>query len=96
MSGDDLIIANAGLAKGQLIRLVDMALLGPGLIWAGTQQKTAALRWFLILAGVGTITYNYTNYASHCAAADYIKAAYKRAGLAEPGVRGEFLCDVLT
>jgi hypothetical protein len=50
--------------KSQGVRLLDVFLLGPFMIWAGTQQRLPAwAKWGLIGAGIGTITYNAINYA---------------------------------
>ena len=48
----------------QLIRLVDIFVLGPVLIYAGRAQKELSqnARTFLVLSGIGTILFNGWNY----------------------------------
>jgi len=49
--------------KSQNVRLFDVLLLGPFLMWASRPgRKTSAERTALLLAGAGTILYNYNNY----------------------------------
>jgi len=49
--------------KSQAVRLLDIAALGPFLIWASRQQRLpAGARTLLALAGVATIIYNARNY----------------------------------
>jgi cellobiose-specific phosphotransferase system component IIB len=48
--------------KSQLIRVVDVALLGPFMIYAGTKLPTRIMQTTMIVAGILTITYNLNNY----------------------------------
>ena len=48
--------------KTQTIRLIDVFLLGPFMIWAGTQLKGDWAKAAMIGAGILTITYNARNY----------------------------------
>ena len=48
--------------KTQTIRLIDVFVLGPFMIWAGTQLKDDGAKLALLSAGVFTITYNWENY----------------------------------
>lgn len=49
--------------KTQTIRLVDVFLLGPFMIWFGAKADMPEwARWTMIAAGAGTILYNGTNY----------------------------------
>jgi hypothetical protein len=56
----------AGAVKSQAVRLVDVFLLGPAMIYIGTQQKNPTFRWFLIATGAATIGYNWRNYRTIC------------------------------
>ena len=83
-------------AKGQAVRLWDIAFLGPSLIYIGWQQQKASYRWFLIASGVATIVYNYGNWAAYCRTANRVKAAYADAGMVVPDITGDRLCGVVT
>lgn len=48
--------------KAQNVRLFDVFILGPFMIWAGMQLKGDAARSAMIAAGAGTIAYNWRNY----------------------------------
>lgn len=48
--------------KSQPVRLVDVFLLGPALIYIGLKQRKPAYRDLLIIAGGATILYNGFNY----------------------------------
>jgi hypothetical protein len=48
--------------KSQLTRVVDVALLGPFMIYAGTKLPTRIMQTTMIVAGILTITYNLNNY----------------------------------
>lgn len=52
--------------KTQAIRLVDVYLLGPFMVWAGANAKglPAWARGALVASGLGTIVYNAQNYLS--------------------------------
>ena len=50
------------LVKSQPVRLFDVLVLGPFMIWAGSTHKNKAARWGLILGGGGTMVYNWLNY----------------------------------
>ncbi len=57
--------------KTQNVRLFDVLVLGPFLIWAGRSgKKTQAERSGLILAGAATILYNWRNYVQRQACID--------------------------
>jgi len=49
--------------KAQEVRLVDVFLLGPFLMWTGTRARTPTERTVLILSGAATVLYNWRNYA---------------------------------
>ena len=51
------------IGKTQAIRVADVLLIGPAMIWAGAmiQEDRPALGWFLMASGVGTIVYNARN-----------------------------------
>ena len=48
--------------KTQTIRLLDVFVLGPFMIWAATQLRNENARVAMLAAGVGTIVYNWENY----------------------------------
>lgn len=49
--------------KSQPVRLLDVFLLGPFMIWAGTQKRLPSwARTALIISGVATVGYNARNY----------------------------------
>lgn len=49
--------------KPQAVRVADVFLIGPAMIWAGLDISPPRwLRWGLVAAGVGTIVYNARNY----------------------------------
>lgn len=50
--------------KSQTVRLIDVFLLGPGMIYAGTRPSNLPpwLRLFLVGTGIATIAYNGHNY----------------------------------
>ena len=50
--------------KTQQVRLIDVFLLGPFLIWTGTRARTSTERTVLILSGAATVLYNWRNYAA--------------------------------
>ncbi len=52
------------VTKTQNVRLIDVFLLGPTMIWAGTQliNKNRGLAGFLAISGLLTIVYNGDNY----------------------------------
>lgn len=57
-------------AKGQSVRVADVALIGPLMIWGGTQASNAAKTPLgkkagatLAVTGLGTMFYNAINYA---------------------------------
>jgi len=49
-------------SKSQLIRLGDIFILGPFLIWLGLREKVPWIKIFLIFLGMATIGYNLRNY----------------------------------
>lgn len=68
--------------KGQLVRLVDVFLLGPFMIWYGFASE-GVLPWakgMLVAAGVLTITYNGKNYW------EALRAGENGNGLGVPGL----------
>jgi hypothetical protein len=48
--------------KAQNVRLFDVFILGPFMIWAGMQLKDDWAKAAMIAAGAGTIVYNGQNY----------------------------------
>lgn len=48
--------------KAQGIRLFDVFVLGPAMIYAGTRLKNRNMATLLALSGVGTILFNGANY----------------------------------
>ena len=49
--------------KSQTVRLVDVFVLGPFLIWAGTQGRLSGwARLLLLVSGIATVLYNGRNY----------------------------------
>ena len=50
--------------KSQQVRLIDVFLLGPFLMWTGTRARTPTERTVLILSGAGTVLYNWRNYSA--------------------------------
>lgn len=50
--------------KSQLVRLFDVFVFGPVLIWAGRRLQST-LDWFLVVFGASTMGYNWRNYRRH-------------------------------
>ncbi len=51
------------VGKSQNVRLVDVFLLGPFMVWAGTQRALPSwARTLLVLSGVATVAYNFRNW----------------------------------
>jgi hypothetical protein len=51
------------VSKAQWVRLADVWVFGPAMIWAGLEQPIPrVLRWGLVALGAGTIVYNARNY----------------------------------
>jgi hypothetical protein len=48
--------------KPQHVRLMDVFLLGPFMVWAGFQLKHPAAKIAMVTSGVGTVLYNGNNY----------------------------------
>lgn len=48
--------------KSQAVRLIDVALLGPFMIYAGTKLPTKTMQAAMVMAGILTITYNLNNF----------------------------------
>lgn len=48
--------------KSQNIRLIDMFLLGPFMIWAGTNMESKVAGKIMVASGIATILYNGKNY----------------------------------
>ena len=52
--------------KAQSVRLFDVAILGPAMVYAGyklrERPKTKDLGNFIAVAGIGTVLYNWHNY----------------------------------
>lgn len=48
--------------KAQPVRLFDVWILGPVMIWAGFRLAPHPIGKFITVAGVGTIAYNLENY----------------------------------
>ena len=51
--------------KSQLVRLGDIFLYGPFLIWLATTIDSTWVKIILLFMGVSTITYNLRNYILH-------------------------------
>jgi cellobiose-specific phosphotransferase system component IIB len=54
--------------KSQSIRLIDVFLLGPFMIYAGTKLPNKTMQTIMIISGILTITYNGNNYLKNKAA----------------------------
>ena len=50
------------LSKTQNVRLVDVFLLGPFMVWSGYQLNNDLAKIAMIGSGVATIIYNWNNY----------------------------------
>ena len=51
------------IGKTQVVRIIDVVVIGPGLIYLGTRkQKYKAANLFLLVVGITTIFYNGYNY----------------------------------
>ena len=48
--------------KSQIVRLLDVFLIGPVIIYGGAKSSLKWLKWALILIGIATILYNGRNY----------------------------------
>jgi hypothetical protein len=48
--------------KAQKVRLFDVFVLGPAMVWAGYQLAPKPIGKLISLAGLGTIAYNWENY----------------------------------
>jgi hypothetical protein len=48
--------------KGQTVRLIDVFVLGPFMLWAATQMRSDVARLTMATAGAATIVYNWRNY----------------------------------
>lgn len=48
--------------KAQTVRLFDVLILGPVMVWAGFRLAPHPIGKFITLAGVGTMAYNLENY----------------------------------
>lgn len=49
--------------KPQAVRIADVFIIGPAMIWAGLDRTPPRwLRWGMLAAGVATIVYNGRNY----------------------------------
>ncbi len=48
--------------KTQNVRLFDVFILGPFMIWAGIQLQNEIAKSAMVAAGAGTIIYNWNNY----------------------------------
>lgn len=54
--------SDRAIQKTQEVRLVDVFLLGPFMIWAGTNMRHKCAGRVMMIAGVATIAYNWRNY----------------------------------
>lgn len=52
----------AEVQKSQAVRLADVLLLGPFMVWAGLNHPSELARLGLVMAGVATVAYNGANY----------------------------------
>jgi len=48
--------------KSQQVRALDVVVLGPFMVWAGSRAKSPTARLGLVVSGIATILYNYNNY----------------------------------
>ena len=48
--------------KAQPVRLLDVVVFGPFMIWAATQLRSEPARVAMLALGVGTMVYNWENY----------------------------------
>lgn len=48
--------------KSQDVRMLDVFVFGPFMIWTATQLKSEAARVAMLTIGAGTIIYNWENY----------------------------------
>ena len=73
-------------SKSQWIRLADVMIIGPGMIYSAMRQKPPAwLKAGLIIAGIGTVLYNVNNFWNiHRQAALIEKQRIMRSQVAEP------------
>jgi hypothetical protein len=80
--------------KSQRVRLFDIFVLGPWLVWMGSKQRKPADRWLLYAAGTATTLYNWKNYMLVCQdtrrlagelAAQGSRPSFDRSRLVEPG-----------
>ena len=51
--------------KTQLVRLLDVFIYGPFLIWLGTREREMWIKVFLYFMGATTLTYNLRNFIEH-------------------------------
>jgi len=51
--------------KTQLVRLLDVFIYGPFLIWLGTREREKWIKVFLYFMGATTLTYNLRNFIEH-------------------------------
>ena len=68
MTLDIRVPANA--AKSQEVRLFDVFVLAPFLVWVGFKQKNQVFKFGLIGAGVATAVYNYQHHGKICRAVE--------------------------
>ena len=73
-------------AKSQWIRLADVLIIAPGMIYTAMQQKPPPwLRAGMIIAGVGTLLYNLQNFVNiHRQQAQMERLRVMRSQVAEP------------
>jgi len=48
--------------KTQTVRLIDVFVLGPFMMWAGTQLENDTAKAAMVFAGIATMSYNWANY----------------------------------
>ena len=60
---EQLFVHYQAMEKAQGVRLIDVFLLGPAMIYAGSRLKNRNMAIFLALSGIGTILFNGANYA---------------------------------
>lgn len=58
----DLLKHFQAMEKAQGVRLIDVFLLGPAMIYAGARLKNRNMALLLAVSGVGTILFNGANY----------------------------------
>ena len=92
--------------KSQQVRLFDVFILTPALLWIASRQKGQLERWILITTAVATAAYNYRNYTRVCGETRRIageladqgsKPSWDQSRLVEPSDFESFIgCEILS